>query len=326
MRAAILAPDHTFGVADLPEPAPRTGELVLRVRACGICGSDLKAHKTMPAGAVLGHEFCGEVVAIGADVAGRWRAGELVASLPLETCGHCRWCLADEPAHCEHADLIGGSGSAGAFAEYVRVAADMTVRLGDDIGDLGALVEPLAVGLHTVAAGDVRPGDRVLIIGGGNIGAAVSVWARRLGAGAVVVSDPAPTRRDAAALFGATDVHDPQYEPPPPGFDVVFECVGGPGMVQAAVDAAAVHGRVVVAGVCMVPDQLVPITALMKEVQVRFAVYYRRSEFAASAALLQAGGVDAKAFVSREVGLDGVNSAFEMLLTTTNERKVLVKP
>src|SRR5581483_10743085 len=200
------------------------------------------------------------------------------------------------------------------------------IPLAAGIDELGALTEPLAVGLHAVATADLRPGDRVLVIGGGNVGAAVTVWARRLGVEDVTVSDPAPTRRAAAATFGATGVHDPGEGPPPPGCDVVFECVGAPGMVQAAIDAAGVHGRVVIAGGCAKPDQIMPVAALVKEVDLRFAVYYRRDEFVAAAALLASGEIDARAFVSGHVALDGVQGAFGTLLSTTTERKILVTP
>lgn len=326
MRAAILNEEHTFDVGELADPAPGAGELVLRVTACGICGSDLKAHTMMPTGTVLGHEYCGEVVALGADVDRGWRAGQHVAAMPLFACGRCRWCLADLPAHCETVDLQGVGGSAGAFAEYVRVSAASAVRLDAGIGELGALVEPLAVGLHSVAAADLRPGHRVLVLGGGNVGAAAAVWARRLGAAEVVVSDPSPTRRDSAGVFGATDVHDPAEGPPPSGFDVVVECVGAPGMIQVAIDAADVGGRVVVAGVCTAPDQILPLPAVLKEVQVHFAVYYGTAEFVAAATLLESGGIDADAFVTGRVGLDGVTDAFRTLLSSSTERKILVTP
>ena len=327
MRAAVLTGDHTFELAEVPDPSPGAGELVLRVAASGICGSDLKAYQHMPSGAVLGHEFCGEIAAIGPDTDGSWREGDLVAAMPLAACGRCRWCLAGEPVHCERVDLIGVGGSPGGFAEYVRVAAAASFALDESVGVAGALTEPLAVGLHTVAAGEVQPGDRVLIIGGGNVGVAVALWARRLGAGDVIVSDPAATRRAAAAEFGATGVHDPGEGPAAPGFDVVFECVGAPGMIQTAVDAAAKKGRVVVAGVCVAPDQIVPITAIMKEVQVRFAVYYRNDEFAAAAALLNGGGVTTDAFISASVDLNGVQGAFDRLTSHAGGAgKTLVLP
>ena len=99
MHAAVLTDDHRFVVETLPDPTPGPADLVLRVEACGICGSDLKAHGHMPGGIVMGHEFCGEVVAVGGDVADRWREGDLVAAMPLNACGRCRWCLADDPAH-----------------------------------------------------------------------------------------------------------------------------------------------------------------------------------------------------------------------------------
>jgi len=326
VRAAVLDEDHTFDVADVADPTPAPDELVLQVRACGICGSDLKSHTMMPPGSVLGHEFCGDVVAVGTDARDRWREGQLVAALPIVACGRCRWCLADEPLHCERVDLLGVGGSAGAFAEYVRVGADQSVLLDESVGDHGAIVEPLAVGLHTVEAAQIRTGDRVLVIGGGNVGAAVTFWCRRLGAAEVVVSDPVASRREAAGLWGATDAHDPAEGRPHPGFDVVIECVGAPGLIQAAIDATAVHGRVVVAGVCTAPDAVVPLTAIMKEVDVRFAVYYRGREFAAAASVLNGGAFDADAFVTGAVGLGGVSGAFARLLAGSDERKVLVRP
>ena len=327
MRAAVLTGDHAFEVVEVADPVPGPGELVLRVSACGICGSDLKAYKSMSAGSVLGHEFCGEIAAIGPDVSVSWREGDLVAAMPLGACGGCRWCLSGEPAHCERVDLIGVGGSAGAFAEYIRVTAASSVPLDEGVGTAGALVEPLAVGLHAVQIGEVKPGDRVLVIGGGNVGVAVALWARRLGAREVIVSDPEHSRREAAGQFGATGVHDPGEGPATPGFDVVFECVGVPGLIQAAVDAAAVRGRVVIAGVCMGPDQLMPLMAVLKEVSIRFAVYYRGDEFAAAAALINGGAVVTEAFISATVGLDGVQGAFDRLTTKAGGAgKTLVTP
>jgi 2-desacetyl-2-hydroxyethyl bacteriochlorophyllide A dehydrogenase len=325
VRAAALTADHGFEVVEIDDPAPRPDELLLAVRACGICGSDLKTYTVMPAGTVLGHEFCGTVVAVGRDVAG-WREGQFVSAMPLRSCGRCRWCAAGEVVHCERVDPLGVGSSAGAFAELVRVDPRLTVAVPPAVGELGALVEPLAVGLHAVAVADVRPGARLLVLGGGSVGAAVTVWARRLGAAEVVVSDPVPRRRDDAGDLGATGVHDPGEGPPPGGFDVVIECVGAPGMIQTAVEAAGVRGRVVVAGVCLKPDPIVPLTALMKELELRFAVYYRAGEFMAAASLLAADEVDLASLVTGRVGLDGLGDAFAGLLSGSAERKIVVTP
>jgi (R,R)-butanediol dehydrogenase/meso-butanediol dehydrogenase/diacetyl reductase len=322
VRAAVLTAEHHFEVTTLDDPTPGPEDLVLAVKGCGICGSDLKSYKYLPAGSVLGHEFYGEVVAVGNDLRDAWRPGQIATALPLRACGRCRWCVTGEPAHCEKVDLLGVGASAGAFAEFVRVDPALTVALPNGIGELGSIVEPLAVGLHTVHAGAISTGDRVLVIGGGSIGSAVIVWARRFGARAIVVSDPLPQRRDAALALGATDVHDPGAGPLPSGFDVVVECVGAPGLLQAAVDAATIRGRVVVAGVNTEADSLFAVSAVLKELTVNFAVYYRLSEFRAAADLVAAGELDERLFASTPIPLERLDEAF----TQPTIGKVLVTP
>src|SRR5688572_17838305 len=133
MRVAALDDQHRFVTTDLDDPTPGADDLVLRVLACGICGSDLKSYDAMPAGAVLGHEFCGEVVAVGTAVKG-WREGQLVSAMPLSPCGRCRWCLTGDVAHCEQLDMIGLGGRPGGFAELVRVDPKTSVALPADVG------------------------------------------------------------------------------------------------------------------------------------------------------------------------------------------------
>ena len=138
-----------------PIRRPGPGELVLEVTACGICGSDLKLRPSMPAGLVMGHEFCGEIVATGADTDPAWRVGRHVTALPLIGCGRCLACLAGEPAHCEQADLVGVGGSPGAFAEYVRVDQRETVALPESL-DPDARCAGRAAG-RRAARGRARP-------------------------------------------------------------------------------------------------------------------------------------------------------------------------
>jgi len=327
MRAAVLNEDHQLEVADVADPTPGTGELVLQVTACGICGSDLKLRPSMAAGLVMGHEFCGEVVATGADTDPAWRVGRHVTALPIFGCGHCLACLAGEPAHCEHADLVGVGGSPGGFAEYVRVHQRETVALPDDLDpSLGALVEPLAVGLHAVERARIRSGDTVLVVGAGPVGLSVITWAARSGASELVVSDPSAVRREAATQFGATRTVDPGAEPIETRYDVVIECVGLPGMTDVCVRAANRHGHVVIAGVCTKPDPYIPLMALMKELTMDFVVYYTRREFFSVSDALAHGAIDAGAFVTKRVGLEGADDAFTELVEAKDQRKILVLP
>ncbi len=327
MKAAVVDAQHHLEVVDVPDPTPAPGELVLRVQACGICGSDLKLVETMPAGLVMGHEFCGVVAAAGTDAADDWREGQLVAALPLVSCGRCRWCAVGEPTHCETVDRVGVGGSSGAFAEYVRVDASQAVALREDLGEHGALVEPLAVGLHTVAFAELEPADRVLVMGAGPVGLAVTTWARRLGAGEIVVSDPSAARRDAAPEFGASTVVDPGHEELGEGFDVVFECVGAPGLIATAAGVIRPRGRIVVAGVCLQPDTLPVGLPLIREATLRWVMYYTRAQFELAARLLERGDIDGDAFVTGHSSLDGIDDTFrELKGGTSAHRKLLVVP
>jgi (R,R)-butanediol dehydrogenase/meso-butanediol dehydrogenase/diacetyl reductase len=327
MRAAVLNAAHQLEVAEVPDPSPGAGELVLQVTACGICGSDLKLRPSMPAGLVMGHEFCGEIVAAGADTDAQWRVGRHVTALPLIGCGRCLACLAGEPAHCITGDMVGVGGSPGGFAQFVRVDQRETIGLPEHLDPaLGALTEPLAVGLHAVERAHIRSGDNVLVVGAGPVGLSVIAWAARSGASEVVVSDPSAVRRDAATQFGATRTVDPQAEPLEPRYDVVIECVGLPGMTEVCVGASTLHGHVVIAGVCTKPDPYVPIGALMKELTVDFVVYYTRREFFSVVDALASDSIDAAAFVTKRVTLEQADDAFTELIEAKDQRKILVLP
>jgi (R,R)-butanediol dehydrogenase/meso-butanediol dehydrogenase/diacetyl reductase len=336
MRAAVLNETKTFDIVDHPDPKPGPNDLVLRVEACGICGSDLKAAANMRTGLVMGHEFCGEIVEIGRDAKGSWKVGDRVASLPLIGCGSCLACLQGDVVHCAHgADAIGVGGSGGAYAEFVKVGGNETFLLPESFahGD-GALVEPLAVGLHAVDRARLRRGDNVLVIGGGPVGMAVTVWARHFGAREIVVSDPVAARRDQCGALGATAGIDPTAAAVPDAYraiagalpDVVFECVGVPGMVQASIDAAGVHSTVVIVGVCSKPDPFVPVVALMKELTMHFVVYYRSADYRYTIDMMHAGRIDPLSMVTDRIGLDAFPAAFEALKHPTTQCKVLVLP
>jgi (R,R)-butanediol dehydrogenase/meso-butanediol dehydrogenase/diacetyl reductase len=334
MRAVVVG--ETGGpleVIERPDPAPAAGELLVRVRSAGVCGTDLHLAGVppgVPPGTVLGHEFAGDVVAVGPGVTG-WSVGERVCALPSIGCGGCLACLADDPMGCPAYRDIGTGGMPGAWAELVRVGAQEAFRLPASLDhDAGALIEPLAVGLRAVRAAALRPGETVLVLGAGPIGLAVTTWARHAGAGAVVVADRNPARLALASTFGAslaidtglTDTADPCGGPP----DVVFECVGRPGLVQESVQHVRRRGRVVIVGACMQPDTILAAMACLKEVELRFVVAYARADFALAIRMLAAGRIAGPAMITDRVGLDALPAAFAALRTPSTQCKVIVRP
>ncbi|MDT3446134.1 alcohol dehydrogenase catalytic domain-containing protein, partial [Pseudofrankia sp. BMG5.37] len=206
MRAAVVATGGRYEITEVADPSPGPGELLLRVTACGFCGSDVKARAAMPEGTVMGHEFGGEVVGLGPGVAG-WREGTHAAVLPALSCGQCEWCASGYVIHCPKVRLVGLGGVGGGFAELAVVTAAAAFPLTSEIDPLhGALVEPFAVGLHTARAGQFGDGDDVLVVGAGTVGLTTIAWARARGARRITAVDPAAPRRAAAESFGATDV------------------------------------------------------------------------------------------------------------------------
>jgi len=338
MKGAVF---HGVGkpltIENLPDPKPGAGELVLRVKSCGICGSDLHAASLppgLPPGTVMGHEFSGEVVEVGSGTSG-WKVGDRVCAFPAIGCGKCGPCLAGDIILCTSLRGTGLGQIPGAYAEYVLVGAPESLRLPAGVSFReGALVEPLAVGLHAVNKARLEPGERVMVIGAGPIGLAVTAWARFFGARAVVVNEKAPGRIALAQKFGATAVADVGKEDPVTVFqreaggppDVVFECVGVPGLLQQCIGMTRPRGRVVVVGVCMQPDTIFPVMGIVKEVEVRFVVAYHRRDWELTVDMLDRGRIPGRDMITDVVDLAQFPSAFEALKTPTHQCKVILEP
>src|SRR5262245_51923557 len=333
MRAVVVTGPRRLAVERVPDPAPEPGQAVLRVAACGICGTDLHLHQAglVPAGAVMGHEFCGEVV----EAAGELRVGERVCALPVLSCGRCQRCRSGLGAYCTTQRALGLGQAPGAFAEYVTIAPHEVVRLPPGVDDrMGALVEPLAVGLHALRAARLRRGERCLVIGAGPIGLAITLWARDFGAAEVIVSETAPGRRAMAERLGATGVVDPRSEDLaavlaerlPDGPDVVFEAVGAPGLIQQAIERVRFRGRIIVAGVCITPDTFQPGPAVLKEASLQFVLAYEKDDFQHTVDLLEQGRIRPEPMITQHLDLAGVPAAFDALAQPGEQCKLLVLP
>src|ERR1043166_7041098 len=341
MRAAIFKEmGQPLAIETVGEPEPGPHDLILKVKNCGICGSDL--HMTEPAsimplalGSIMGHEFAGEVVEVGREAAARWNRGDRVAGFPYICCGDASPCknFVFGSAMCGKGISIGLGQSPGAYAEFVRVGASGAYRLPDSVSFReGAMVEPLAVGLHAVDMAKMPRGATVLVVGAGPVGLATMLWARFLGARHVIVSERAEVRRTMAALFGPTDSADlsmpltPQVERiAGRGPDIIFECVGAPGLIGAAMMDAPRGCRIVIAGVCQQPDTIMPLMGIMKELELQFVLGYRPADFDYVIAMIAGDRIDVAQMVTDVVDLDGLPSAFEALRKPTHQCKVMLE-
>lgn len=333
MKAVIFQALHTpLAFQDMPDPTPGEGELVVKVGRCGICGSDL--HMTEDAaygckhGDVLGHEFAGEVVALGRNTPDR-KVGDLVSVIPLKSCGDCEHCRKGEVQWCASFGLQGGG-----YAEYAVTRPNQCVPLPSDLtlAD-GAIIEPLAVALHGVNLSGLKTGDKVLVLGAGPIGLAVAFWAKRLGAAKVAVQDISRSQQERALDMGAdVFVVDPQnpVASAVQGLggmaDIVFECVGVPGLIAQAVEQVRPRGTILLLGLCTKPDTFNSFAMLGKEVRLVTSAFFTVQEYEAALAALEQGAVAPRLMVTSTIALTDTPSAFEALKQRGEQCKVLIAP
>ena len=208
------------------------------------------------------------------------------------------------------------------------------LKLPDNVSSReGATVEPLSVGLHGVNRSQVGPGAACVVMGAGPIGLATLLWCKAKGAEAVVVSELAPARVDLAYKLGATAVVNPQKESPAAKVkeitgrepETVFECVGVKSMLDAAIGMVAPRGQVVVLGVCMEPDQIMPLQCILKEVSLDFVLGYNHAEFAETIAALSSGRINVKPMITDVIGVEDVPAMFQTLRKPTSQAKVIVE-
>lgn len=333
MRSAVFkGPGQLLAIEtrDIPRPGPNMA--LIRVERCGICGSDL--HMTsgspfdMPCGTSPGHEYAGEVLEVGPG-AGRVKVGDRVTALPISGCGECPACLADTPLHCGRMQsMVGG------YGEYTLIDQRQAVKLPESLGfDDGALTEPLASGLRGVRRLGSLDGRRVAVIGAGAIGTAAIFWARRLGAGRIAAIARGTRNQALAETVGADAfltigeglgerLRDALGGPP----DIVIEGAGAAGAIQQAVDLVRTGGSILSLGGCIVPDTIMPVLAMVKEVDMRFSVAYGLRDFREAVDAFDAGHVSPRAMIGETISLDELPTRFEQMRHGSHPAKVMVRP
>jgi threonine 3-dehydrogenase len=252
-------PEPGLEVCQLPEPKAGSRDVLIRVRYAGVCGTDLHiadwdqwAQGRIRPPVVLGHEFAGEIVEVGSDVAAEFKVGDLVTAEGHIVCGHCRQCRMGEAHICQNTKIIGVDRD-GAFADLVSVPAANVVALNGIPATTGAIMDPLGNAFHAVLAGNSVSGASVLVLGCGPIGCFAVGVAKAAGAALIVASDINPRRLELARIMGAHYTLDARSEDVPrrvaeltrgEGADLVLEMSGSAAAVKQAFSAVRLGGRV----------------------------------------------------------------------------------
>ena len=326
MQGAFFDGSGKMEVRELPKPEPGPGEVVVRVRSVGICGSDLQMNvdKTEPDQLPAGHEVAGDVSEIGEGVdpsmLGRPVAIEIIGH--GRACTLCWYCRQGQFVQCRSQ----GESSGGGFAEYIKRKAIGCYDVGDLTWEEAALVEPLAVSIHGVRRGQMQGGEVVAVLGSGNIGLTSIVAAKGLGAGKVIATARYEQQATMAKLLGADEVYsdsgpdflDALHEATDGrGADLTIETVGGHQSVTAgqAVDVTRRQGRIVVVGGFRRPFEFDFLTPMLKEHSIIFSSCYSvldgRHDYELAVDMIAGGGTRIEEMVTHKYGLDDIQAAFE---------------
>jgi 2-desacetyl-2-hydroxyethyl bacteriochlorophyllide A dehydrogenase len=317
MKAAFNTAKETIEVREADDPKAGPGEVLIRVRVCGICGSDLHFyHGALPAAPNVppGHEYAGEIAALGEGVSGL-EVGARVAVEPLRYCRECPYCRTGQYQICPKRVLM-GTFFPGAMAEYVTVPAYGVYPLPEPVDfELGALAEPLAVAVHGLHLVNLVMGEKVLVMGSGTIGLLAILAARAAGAGEVLATYRHAHQGEAAEAAGATQVLKDSEMGRLEGVDVVVETVGGaaPTLAQA-LGIVRPGGRVSVLGLFTQPAQINALGLMLKETRIVGGITYCRpgmaSDFDTALRILAAGPEKARALITHRFPLQEAAEAF----------------
>ena len=325
LRANLVAPTNVI-LEQVPEPVPGPGEVRLQIETCGVCGSDIHAyygeHPFIDLPVQPGHEFAGRIDRLGAGVEG-WQVGQRVTAEPSLVCGECEPCRAGRYNICERLKVIGCQ-SDGALAEYLVVPAEKLVHLPDNMTfEQGALVEPLAVGVHAMRLVPLSAATRLLILGAGTIGLSHLLAARALGVTDITVTDTVAAKLDLARALGAAHVVDVSETSladfcratfgAERAFDVAAECVGVAATVRDAILALKKGGTMLVVGVFggAVPVELGLVQD--RELKLVGSLMYQMDDFIAARDLIAAGRAPMERLITARFPLDRADAAMQMI-------------
>lgn len=339
MKAAVFCGKHDLRVMDQPIPVPGAGQVQIKVHACGICGTDVHIFEgdegaaKSPAGTILGHEFSGEITAVGAGVT-EFKVGDRVCVDPNELCGKCDYCRGGIGHYCIGMNGYGTTVNGG-FAEYCVVPVSQAYRIPDSLSyNQAAMAEPVACCLHGIDMCEIHPGDTVAVFGAGMIGLIMLQLSKLSGAATLISIEPIAEKRELARKLGADLTIDPLAENVAEVLkrngitrvNAVIECVGRTGTIQQAIEIAGPKAVVMMFGLTKPDDEIVvkPFDIFKREIVLK-ASYINPYTQGRAVALISSGKIDVSTMVYDTISLEELPK----LLADTGRRslgKYIVAP
>jgi (R,R)-butanediol dehydrogenase / meso-butanediol dehydrogenase / diacetyl reductase len=350
LKAALWYDAKDIRVEQITEPIVDKDQVKIKVEYCGICGSDLHEYAAGPifipvgephpisndkAPIVMGHEYTGEVVEIGANVTDI-SIGDRVCVEPIYNCGKCASCLKGHYNVCEQLGFIGLSGGFGGFSEYSVLPSKMVHKIPENMTwEQAALVEPTAVAVHAVRQSELRIGDSVAVFGTGPIGLLVIQAAKAAGASQIIAVEVSPERREIAKQLGADVIINPIEVNPVEaikqitnglGVDIAFEVAGIEVTINTAIESTRSEGNVVNISIWEKPASIPMNNFILTERKMTSIIAYRNI-FPQVIQLIANGRIQAAELITKKISLENiVSEGFEALIKNKAQIKILVKP
>jgi L-iditol 2-dehydrogenase len=329
MKVAELVAPHDFRLTEGPDREPGPGEVRVRVRAVGICGSDMHYYSEGSIGdipcrypMVLGHEPTGEIAALGPGVSG-WSVGDKAVLEPAVYCYHCEFCLTGHHNVCEHIRFLSMPGDPGFFREFVNLPLTNVLPMPAGLSfEENTLFEPLAIGLHSVKFAHVETGGTAAVYGCGPIGLVTVAVLKLSGARRIFAIEPVAARRELALAVGATAVIDPKTSDPIEeirrntggrGVDVSVDCAAKPGTINQCIRSTRNAGRVVVTGIPSEPQVAIDLHVMRRNEVHLFNVRRSNHETEAGLELLREHPKLFGPLVTHSRPLERIDEAFRIV-------------
>ncbi|MBD3194019.1 MAG: alcohol dehydrogenase catalytic domain-containing protein [Candidatus Lokiarchaeota archaeon] len=320
---------------DLPKPNIKDDEVLVKVKYCGICGSDIESYKTgvlETPGIIIGHEFSGEIIELGENVRG-WKIGDQVTVNPSLPCEECYWCLHSKENMCKWLSALGTTYD-GAMAEFINVKSQRLFKIPDSISyKEAALLEPFCVALYAVEDSHFKIGDSVAVLGAGSIGLFTIQVLKLAGASEIFVIEPVESKRKLALEMGADNAFLPKKSSKinrltkKIGPDHIFDCVGNPNTIMNAMQLVKRGGFITIIGIYPEAFEMKGFMSLvLKSVSMKGVFGYTQDIWQKAIKLLEKKNLNLKNLITNTISIEEVPEYFEFLANSEHEDiKVLVE-